>query len=300
LVDPCLALLAFSGKRTILTALLQESKNERASRVRDNKRRHRVRHKEYVEDLERRVALAQEHGIQATREMQLAAQRVASENAKLRDLLRQAGYCDKTVEAWLSEKGRSGNGGHCQPQAKPGRGEASRKLASVRKSQTTKVEDKNAIIDRAEPLQKTAASAQCSNMPEYSPGHVESSTVNEKKTSPKKACTNTCKEDSPSSQNRDSVTAPCRILALLAENPAADVTQVPPPLPSEKQSDECEPDGSDGVDCSTAYKTLLQYATTPDKMDRIAVALEQGCTPSGAGGCKVKRSVMWKVLDEEC
>jgi hypothetical protein len=44
---------------------------------------------------------------------------------------------------------------------------------------------------------------------------------------------------------------------------------------------------------------LIQYATSEEKMDKIAVALESGCTPSATGGCKVKKSVVWKLLDEE-
>lgn len=43
----------------------------------------------------------------------------------------------------------------------------------------------------------------------------------------------------------------------------------------------------------------MQYATSDEKMDKIAAALESGCTLSAAGGCKVKKSVVWTVLDEE-
>jgi hypothetical protein len=99
------------------------------------------------------------------------------------------------------------------------------------------------------------------------------------------------------------VGAPCKLVTLLAKNPAADVTQVQLSAESDNQprnisnSDDCK---SDGIECSTAYKMLMQYATSEEKMDRIAAALESGCTPSGTGGCKVKKSVVWTALDEEC
>ncbi|KAF2277001.1 uncharacterized protein EI97DRAFT_375533, partial [Westerdykella ornata] len=80
------------GPRPALVQSRQEKNSETAARLRDNKRRHRARQKEYVLDLERRVTEAREQGVQATKEVQLAAQRVVRENAGLRDLLRRSGY----------------------------------------------------------------------------------------------------------------------------------------------------------------------------------------------------------------
>jgi hypothetical protein len=77
------------------------SNAEHTLRVRDNKRRHRARQKEYVLDLERRVAATREHGVQATKEVQLAAQRVTRENVKLRELLRRSGYSNCAIDAWV-------------------------------------------------------------------------------------------------------------------------------------------------------------------------------------------------------
>jgi hypothetical protein len=97
------------------------------------------------------------------------------------------------------------------------------------------------------------------------------------------------------------VTAPCKLLTLLAENPTADITQVPALTSSERGcGSNGTLDGLDGVECGVAYKMLMQYATSEEKMDEIAQALEEGCTLSEGGGCRVRKSVVWKVLDGAC
>jgi len=97
--------------------------------------------------------------------------------------------------------------------------------------------------------------------------------------------------------------APCKLLTLLAKNPAADITQLP--LSSRSEEERCNSVNNadrsvDGVECSAAYKLLIQYATSEEKMDHIAKALEEGCTPTQEGGCKVKKKVVWEVLDDVC
>ena len=44
-----------------------------------------------------------QHGIQATREVQLAARRVARENVRLRQLLRHKGVDEDTISTWIRE-----------------------------------------------------------------------------------------------------------------------------------------------------------------------------------------------------
>lgn len=73
---------------------------DRATRVRENKRRSRARQKEYIADLEQRLRRVQEHGVQATKEVQLAAQRVLKENIRLRQLLRHQGVDEYTISSW--------------------------------------------------------------------------------------------------------------------------------------------------------------------------------------------------------
>ncbi|KAF1957151.1 hypothetical protein CC80DRAFT_471670 [Byssothecium circinans] len=240
----------------------QETNTERASRVRENKRRHRARQKEYILDLEHKVAETREQGIQVTKEVQLAAQKVTRENAKLRDLLRRAGYTDDVVDAWLEAHNISLNEGNPVPMKPSESGECSTE----------------------------------SSLPVES--HNKKSEV-----SPTQASSAVCTKSSSLSQCSNSEGAPCKLVTLLAKNPAADITQVRLPTESDNQQgnvskpDDCN---SDGIECSTAYQMLMQYATSEEKMDRIAAALESGCTPSAAGGCKVKKSVVWTALDEEC
>jgi hypothetical protein len=56
-----------------------------------------------VSDLERRLAEVGERGVQATREVQLAAQLVVRENASLRELLRRTGFDDEAIDAWVRQ-----------------------------------------------------------------------------------------------------------------------------------------------------------------------------------------------------
>jgi hypothetical protein len=86
-------------------------------------------------------------------------------------------------------------------------------------------------------------------------------------------------------------TTPCKYIA----RPDADVTQMP--------ESTCEIVPSVGrTDCAQAYRLLMRYATTEEKLDEIAHALEEGCVLNEEqdGGCKMKNSSIWKALDKLC
>lgn len=70
-------------------------------RVRDNQRRHRVRQKELIADLQTRLDEYERHGAHTTLEMQRAARHVARENESLRALLARKGVSDTEVEEFL-------------------------------------------------------------------------------------------------------------------------------------------------------------------------------------------------------
>ncbi|OCK98352.1 uncharacterized protein K441DRAFT_604248 [Cenococcum geophilum 1.58] len=217
----------------------QKTNTERASRVRDNKRRHRARQKEYILDLKRRVAETREQGVYAMKEVQLAAQRVTRENAKLRDLLRRTGYTDDTINAWVREDRCLYGAERHQLVLELTSEKSVQKVVSAYKSQRErKLKARNISVKEGKPVLMKIAGA------------------------------------------------PCKLLTLLAKNPATNIIK----------PEDCS---SDSIECSTAYKILMQYATSDEKMDKIAAALESGCTLSAAGGCKVKKSVVWTVLDEE-
>ncbi|KAK7407966.1 hypothetical protein QQX98_009883 [Neonectria punicea] len=73
----------------------ESSTSSSAIRIRDNQRRSRARHKEYVEGLQRKLQDFERRGVEATLEMQQAARNVALENSRLRMLL---GYHNVSTE----------------------------------------------------------------------------------------------------------------------------------------------------------------------------------------------------------
>jgi hypothetical protein len=86
--------------------------------------------------------------------------------------------------------------------------------------------------------------------------------------------------------------APCKLMSRLAENPSADLTQIG------VSNHQVEEDEADGVECSKAYKMLIQFVTTEEKLDTISRALESGCTRGLKGGCKVRNEAIWKAIDD--
>jgi hypothetical protein len=91
---------------------------------------------------------------------------------------------------------------------------------------------------------------------------------------------------------------PCQLISRLAENPHADITQVPV---LSARTDPGQGTAHDGdVECGKAYEMLIKYATSEEKMDYIARALEGGCRSTGKGGCAVKKAVIWDALDTMC
>ncbi|KAK2010472.1 hypothetical protein LZ32DRAFT_619886 [Colletotrichum eremochloae] len=80
---------------------LQTDKSANAIRIRDNQRRSRARHKEFVDELQRKVQEYEKRGIEASLQMQKAARDVAIENSRLRALLASRGVSSDQVDAYL-------------------------------------------------------------------------------------------------------------------------------------------------------------------------------------------------------
>ncbi|KAI1209906.1 uncharacterized protein F4807DRAFT_460199 [Annulohypoxylon truncatum] len=70
-------------------------------RIRNNQRRSRARHKEYVAGLEERVRHCELKRIEANFEIQQAARKVADENKKIRKLLNTLGFDDEKITCFL-------------------------------------------------------------------------------------------------------------------------------------------------------------------------------------------------------
>ncbi|KAF7559571.1 hypothetical protein G7046_g4601 [Stylonectria norvegica] len=79
----------------------ENSANPTAVRIRDNQRRSRARHKEYVEGLQRKIQDHERRGVEATLEMQQAARNVAVENSRLRILLGYHNVTNDEIDKFL-------------------------------------------------------------------------------------------------------------------------------------------------------------------------------------------------------
>ncbi|WAO94236.1 Hypothetical protein NCS54_01181000 [Fusarium falciforme] len=77
------------------------SNNPSAIRIRDNQRRSRARHKEYVEGLQKKLQDYERQGVEATLQMQQAARNVAVENSRLRILLGYHGVTAEDIDKFL-------------------------------------------------------------------------------------------------------------------------------------------------------------------------------------------------------
>ncbi|KAK4122330.1 hypothetical protein N657DRAFT_499685 [Parathielavia appendiculata] len=272
------------------------------SRLTENKRRYRARRKEYVADLERRLAEARAQGVKATKEVQSAARKVAAENGRLRELLRLAGFADKDIDGWatgdsrdctrrgeIEQKARlcaailaSPEGLAAEEKTCP-----SRKNIRQRESRAAGAMPRNTdtALSIQEPLAESGSSESHDSDPTVTAGPTPP-------TSEAATRTGTC-----AARGRE--IRPCKLLSLLAENPSADITQVPVhPRAADPLHDTAQREGD--VECGKAYEMLMQYATSEEKMDYVARALEAGCTANGKGGCAVKKKVVWEALDSMC
>ncbi|KAK3327057.1 hypothetical protein B0T19DRAFT_399965 [Cercophora scortea] len=257
-------------------------------RLTENKRRYRARRKEYISDLETKLVEAREQGVQATKEVQLAARQVVVENGRLRDLLRLAGFSDADIDGWRGRgAGCDGHGG----------------------------DDVNAMssCDRRLHLEVTRKARQCATAlatlcSEAAAANIPATdaiTMTREEGAPVlEEAENTCHSRTSPDDNLNHIVPSCKLLTRLAENPAADITQVPviaPPNPDEDEDQDADaPPQGDGIECRKAYDMLIQYATSEEKMDTIARALESGCTKNGKGGCAVKSKVVLQALDDMC
>lgn len=90
--------------------------------------------------------------------------------------------------------------------------------------------------------------------------------------------------------------APCKLLARFAANPSSDVTQI---LAGSETGSKL--DGADGAfPCESAYKLLMQYATSEEKLEALSRTLEGGCIPNSDGGCQVKNETVSQALLDIC
>ena len=290
----------------------------RTSRLTENKRRYRARQKEYVADLEQRLADARAQGISATTHVQLAARQVVDENGRLRGLLRLAGFADEEIDVWADRERCGGSGIKLDDGADCDRRreiEQKAKLCAV----TVAASHQGRVVQR----EKTCSSRKnnrrigvaaagilpastTTDLPSSASASTEEPVIESGSSqSPESgmemsACPAETVPRGPAGRERES--RPCKLLSLLAENPTADITQVatvgPGPNDHLRLKDTADREGD--VECGKAYQMLMRYATSEDKMDYVARALEAGCTSTRQGACAVKKKVIWEALDNMC
>ncbi|KXJ96204.1 hypothetical protein Micbo1qcDRAFT_158423 [Microdochium bolleyi] len=280
---------------------VSEQTAARTSRLSENKRRHRARRKEYVADLERRLAESRQHGVQATREVQLAAQLVDRENASLRQLLNLAGFRHEEISAWLRLVSSSGEPGPAWRACVAKARDCARHHAASQGATTGPADAR--LPSRLSPVRSTddpdGEKPSPSSQDRAATGHTPP-TRHCTPCQPERSCPSVASPSfSAKMPSVPRVNPPCRLLSYLEQNPGADLTQVPV-NPGDTDAVLQIGDGEVGVECGRAYEMLMRYATTEDKMDTIAQALEAGCKPDGGGRCAVKREVVWQVLDGMC
>lgn len=86
------------------------------------------------------------------------------------------------------------------------------------------------------------------------------------------------------------------LLTRLAVNPGSDVLTISAAVESEQKADSAE----GGLSCESAYKLLMRYATSEEKIKSLARSLEEGCVPNLGDGCKVKNEMVSQALLDIC
>ncbi|KAI9776597.1 MAG: hypothetical protein M1839_009501 [Geoglossum umbratile] len=310
---------------------MAEKNAEVALRLRENKRRHRARQKEYTTDLERQLRELKQEGVRATIEVQIEARKVVKENKRLRELLRQAGVEDEVVEKRLREDegerdcgrrrgyvggkddsvcGRGGvDGTIVNGAVAPGIIGASGEQICREGPIGIAVEDcslyvrngGNTQTGNGSPTESPATTndADTTNLPSSALSSTCSSSSQKKCHHAPPAPTSTIPRQPPSL-----ILPPCKLLTHLSTNPSADLLQLPlppesrPPPSPHKPSNTSDEEEEPGVPCTQAYLMLTQYATSEEKLDEVAKILDEGCVRNKkGGGCRVRIDEVWRGLD---
>ncbi|KAK6508107.1 hypothetical protein TWF506_010212 [Arthrobotrys conoides] len=262
------------------------SKQRIQERIRENKRRHRARKKEYVEELERKLRDYHQQGVQATQEIQEAALRVVKQNLQLKGLLKHVGVDDYTIQEWL--QGEQAQGPECLQVTREEVAHRSKYVCTEIGQTLAPTQDHTSSTEETQPAYVPSGMADCQN-------NMRS---NQRSSSSHEAESPGCPEGS-SEQPTEYPTShpPCKIMTILAENPNIDITQIPVPWPSDIQNPAEE--ASDGVECSKAYEMCMRLAQSDKAVEGIAQSLEKGCVNNSTGkGCRVKTKVIWEMIDQ--
>lgn len=241
---------------------------------------------------------ARQEGVQATKEVQLSAQRVVRQNVRLRELLRHEGVDDNVIDSWIRKDENVANETtvctKCS-QKESAQITSSQVIDASQLLTTTPNEKKqgntsDAIADKPLPPQPAIQKSDPKEVESVDQFLASTSDLSSRK------CSRASPERAYIAETSSTIpSAPCKLITHLTANPSADITQIPVVIDGMNK-----PDETDGVECSRAYQMLMQFAMTEEKLDTIALALENGCVANKGpgGGCKVQKESMWKALDD--
>ncbi|GFG24088.1 hypothetical protein IFM61606_03987 [Aspergillus udagawae] len=288
-----------------------DKNTERTLRLRENKRRNRARQKEYTADLERRLRKFEQEGVRATVEIQTAAKKVAEENIYLRELLLVLGIDRLSVNDWITRR-RSPDGAKDSHQCHEVAGDRicnkgkegpscapSSQLQCSLPCNTVCQSSSCPLSDSIpKPADHSSSTAEDSQVPDMfsSPGRSKSTSDSRQETSCHDAGLAPDEPRTPGEGSSRPPPAPCKLLTRLAANPASDVSTILAGLETEQKADRVE----GGLPCESAYKLLMRYATSEEKIEALARSLEEGCVPNSSGGCKVKNQTVSQALLDLC
>jgi hypothetical protein len=257
----------------------------------------------------------EQEGVRATIEVQSAARKVIEENTYLRELLSALGIDRSTINDWITRR-RSSNDTN-------GSGEIDCHTRATRDSICNKTKE---IDFSSSPSSERICSQPYNTDCRTYSSHPNNSTINsavqssatpggslvpDRSSPPRwsKSSSDRIQEDSlhdkgllpkessnPEEESSQPPSAPCRLLTRLAANPGSDVSQILAASDTERKADSAE--GS--LPCESAYKLLMRYATSKEKMEALARSLEDGCVPNSGGGCVVKNETVSQALLDIC
>ena len=281
--------------------------------MRENKRRNRARQKEYTADLEHRLRQLEQEGVRASIEIQCAAKKVAEENIYLRELLLAIGIDCSTVNDWITRKKSCNDvkdvGGSHRHEIATGdsicnegkqRDPSGAPLSQSQCSLPRNIGRQSSSSPLSDPIPKST---------DRSSAISEDSGVTNRFSSPpwnKSTLEENRQENGshdaglpPSPQGEGSSpppSAPCKLLTRLTTNPGSDVSMILAGAEMGQKGDSAE----GGLSCESAYKLLMRYATSDEKIEALARSLEEGCVPNSGGGCKVKNETLAQALLDSC
>ncbi|KAI9888762.1 MAG: hypothetical protein M1814_006456 [Vezdaea aestivalis] len=243
-------------------AAKSQRKSQTHARQTQTKRNYRARQRAYVKELQQKVDERRVEQVEGMREVQLAAQKVVGENERLRGLLRVVDVRDDIVDAWV--RGDEGLARECIVE----KGVRSRGRSYEVSQMPEKMQTSDVTAIQSDPTCPRPISSRLTFTP----------------TLPSPESTDRSSSIS-SARNR-----PCMSVQHVLNPPSTKEMKGASRSMSEEESD-------DGIECSKAQDMVNHFATSEAKLEAMAEKMKSSCVGDRKGGCKVKSTAMWDILE---